>query len=64
MAENIEELLAFYALEALNEAERLKVEDYLASHPEAKAGLAGSNYVVAALPQDADPVEPPDRGDR
>jgi len=58
MAENIEELLAFYALEALNEAERLKVEDYLASHPEAKAGLEGSNHVVAALPHDADPLEP------
>ena len=58
MAENIEELLAFYALEALNEAERLKVEDYLASHPGAKASLAGSNHVVAALPHDAEPVEP------
>ena len=58
MAENIEDLLAFYALEALNEAERLKVEDYLASHPGAKASLEGSSHVVAALPHDADPVEP------
>jgi anti-sigma-K factor RskA len=58
MDENIEELLAFYALEALTEAERSKVENYLASHPEAKASLEGTNYVVAALPHDAEPVEP------
>jgi anti-sigma-K factor RskA len=59
MDENIEDLFAFYAMEALSEAERLKVEDYIAANPEAKARLEQSIQAMAALPHSVDPVNPP-----
>jgi anti-sigma-K factor RskA len=59
MDENIEDLFAFYALQALSEAERLKVEDFIASNPEAKVRLDQSIQAVAALPHGTGPVNPP-----
>jgi anti-sigma-K factor RskA len=58
MAENIEDLLPFYALGALTEAERQQVESYLVSHPEAQARLEEMKQTAAALPYDAAPGQP------
>lgn len=58
-AQQIEELLPFYALDALTEEERARVEEYLAEHPEARRQMEEMSRTVAALPQGVAPVEPP-----
>lgn len=57
----IEELLPFYALDALSQEERKLVEDYLAEHPEARQQLEELDRATSALPHSVTPVEPPDR---
>jgi anti-sigma-K factor RskA len=54
----IEELLAFYALDAINDEERELVEAYLEEHPEARQQLEEMKRVVVALPSSVLPVEP------
>ncbi|HSJ87689.1 MAG TPA: anti-sigma factor [Anaerolineales bacterium] len=61
MDNHIEDLLPFYALDALTEEERELVETYLAKHPEARAQLDEMNRAVVAVPQDVVPVEPSPR---
>ena len=50
MNTRIEELLPFYALDALTDEERQLVEAYLAEHPEARRELEGLNEAASALP--------------
>jgi anti-sigma-K factor RskA len=57
----IDELLPFYALDALNEEERKLVEEYLAEHPEARQQLEEMDRAASALPHSVIPVEPPRR---
>ena len=57
----IEELLAFYALDALNDEERELVEAYLKEHPEARQQIEEMSSAVSALPYAAPPVEPSPR---
>lgn len=57
----IEELLPFYALDALTDEEREFVESYIAAHPEARAELDEMTRVASSLPQGVPPVEPPRR---
>jgi len=59
MDPRIEELLPFYALDALTQDERELVESYLAQHPEARAQLQELQAGAAALPHGVAPVEPP-----
>lgn len=54
----IEELLPFYALEALTEEERELVEAYLTGHPEARQQLEEMGNAVSVLPHSVQPVEP------
>jgi len=61
MDNHIEELLPFYALDALTEEERELVEAYLAKHPEARAQLDELSRAASALPQSVSPVEPSPR---
>jgi anti-sigma factor RsiW len=56
MDKRIEELLPFYALDALTEEERVMVAAYLAAHPEAQAQISEMEEVVSALPYGAPPV--------
>lgn len=56
--ERIEELLPFYALDALSDEERELVEAYLAEHPEVRAQINGLQSVAQALPYGVTPVEP------
>lgn len=58
MDNHIQELLPFYALDALTEEERELVEAYLAEHPQARAQFDEMNRAVSALPQSILPVEP------
>jgi anti-sigma-K factor RskA len=58
MDPRIEELLPFYALDALTDEERELVEAYLAEHPEARAEISDLNSGVSALPYGISPVEP------
>lgn len=55
----IEELLPFYALDALTEEERVLVEEYLAEHPEARRQVEEMSRTASALPHSAAPVQPP-----
>jgi anti-sigma-K factor RskA len=55
----IEELLPFYALDALTEEEKEQVEAYLAEHPEARLQLQDLQPGASALPYSVSPVEPP-----
>jgi anti-sigma-K factor RskA len=55
----IEELLPFYALDALTEEEKEQVESYLAEHPEARQQLQELQSGASALPYSVSPVEPP-----
>jgi anti-sigma-K factor RskA len=55
----IEELLPFYALDALTNEERQLVEEYLAEHPQARAQLEEMTATASALPLSVSPVEPP-----
>lgn len=57
----IEELLPFYALDALTDEEREQVEAYLREHPEARQQVEEMGRAVAALPQSVSPVEPSPR---
>jgi len=57
----IEELLAFYALDALSDEERGLVEAYLKEHPEARQQIGEMESAVAALPYGVIPVEPSPR---
>ena len=59
MNEKIEELFTFYALDAVTEAERQQVEDYVASDPEARRRLDEMIRTASALPYMSEPVEPP-----
>ena len=59
MDPRIEELLPFYALDALTDEEREMVESYLAEHPEAREQINDLHAGVSALPYGISPVEPP-----
>jgi anti-sigma-K factor RskA len=61
MDNHIQELLPFYALDALTEEERELVEAYLAEHPEARTQIDEMNRAVSALPQSIPAVEPAPR---
>jgi anti-sigma-K factor RskA len=56
--QQIEELLEFYALGALDDEERKLVEAYLEQHPEARRKVRELEGVTAALPYSVPPVEP------
>ncbi len=58
MDKKIEELLPFYALDALTDEERGLVEAYLVAHPEVRAQLGDMQSAAAALPHGVTPVEP------
>jgi anti-sigma-K factor RskA len=58
MDRQIEELLAFYALDALNDEEKELVEAYLREHPEARQQIEEMGSAVSALPYGVPPVEP------
>ncbi|MBX3059769.1 MAG: anti-sigma factor [Anaerolineae bacterium] len=58
MDEQMQGLLALYALGGLTEDEQQEVEDYLARHPEAEAELRDMQQAVAALTHTAVPVSP------
>ena len=57
----IEELLPFYALDALNDEERELVETYLREHPEARQQVDEMGRAVQALPASVSAVEPSPR---
>lgn len=59
MDPRIEELLPFYALDALTEEEKQLVESYLAEHPEARPQVQELQSGASALPYSVSPVEPP-----
>ena len=59
MDPRIEELLPFYALDALTEEEKQLVESYLAEHPEARPQVLELQSGASALPDSVSPVEPP-----
>ena len=54
----IEELLPFYALDALNDEEKELVEAYLKEHPEARQQIEEMGSAVSALPYAVPPVDP------
>jgi anti-sigma factor RsiW len=58
MDNHIEELLPFYALDALTEEERERVEAYLAKHPEARTQVDEMTRAASALPQGVAAVQP------
>jgi hypothetical protein len=58
MDEHLEELLPFYALDALNDDEKAQVEAYVAVNAAAQARLAEAGQIVSALPYAASPVKP------
>jgi anti-sigma factor RsiW len=59
MDPRIEELLPFYALDALNDEERELVETYLAEHPQARKQIDDLHSGASVLPYGIAPVEPP-----
>jgi anti-sigma-K factor RskA len=59
MDPRIEELLPFYALDALTDEERELVESYLLEHPEAREQINDLRAGASALPYGISPVEPP-----
>jgi anti-sigma-K factor RskA len=59
--QQLEELLPFYALDALTDEERRLVEEYLAEHPQARRQLEEMTNTVSALPLSVSLVEPPVR---
>ncbi len=61
MDTRIEELLPFYALDALTDEERELVEAYLREHSEARQQVDEMGKAVSALPRGAPPVEPSPR---
>ena len=56
--DEIEELFPFYALGALSDDERARVEAYVAANPGAKARLDEIMKTASALAYEAAPVEP------
>lgn len=58
MDPRIEELLPFYALDALSDEERELVESYLVEHPEVREQIRDLQSATDALPYSAAPVEP------
>src|SRR5688572_13026401 len=61
MDKHIEELLPFYALDALSNEEHDLVEAYLKDHPEARQQIEEMESAAAALPYGVPPVEPSPR---
>jgi anti-sigma-K factor RskA len=61
LRQHIEELLPFYALDALTEEERELVEKYLAEHPEARQQVEEMGKAASAIPYGVSPVEPSQR---
>ena len=61
MDPRIEELLPFYALDALSDEERELVESYLAEHPEVREQISDLQSATDALPYSVTPVEPQHR---
>ncbi|MBC7876405.1 MAG: anti-sigma factor [Anaerolineales bacterium] len=61
MNKQIEELLPFYALNALTDEERDLVESYLLEHPEARQQIEEMGGAVSSLPYSLPPVEPSTR---
>lgn len=59
MDNSVEELLPFYALDALTEKERELVEQYLIEHPEARQQIEEMKYTASVLPLSVSPVAPP-----
>jgi anti-sigma factor RsiW len=59
MDPRIEELLPFYALDALSDDEKKLVESYLAEHPEARTQMEDLQSGASALPYSVSAVEPP-----
>jgi len=59
MDPRIEELLPFYALDALTDEEREQVESYLSAHPEAREQINSLHSAASALPYGISPVQPP-----
>jgi len=57
----IEELLPFYALDALTDEEREIVESHLAAHPEVRSQLDELTRAAASIPRGMAPVEPSPR---
>ena len=58
MNERIEDLFPLYALGALTDEERMQVDAYVASAPDAEARLAELIRAASALPYAAEPVDP------
>lgn len=58
MDKHIEELLPFYALNALSEEEHELVEKYLAEHPEDRRQVDEMREAASSLPMGVTPVEP------
>lgn len=61
LRQQVEELLPFYALDALTDEERELVERYLAEHPEARPDVEAMEKTASALPYGTTPIEPPRR---
>jgi len=61
MDREIEELLPFYALDALTDEEKALVEAYLSEHPEARREVEQMGGAVSALPYGLPQVEPSPR---
>ena len=59
--DHIDELLPFYALDALSDEERELVERYLAEHPEARQQVEELSAAVSAVPYGVQPVQPSPR---
>jgi anti-sigma-K factor RskA len=59
MDPRIEELLPFYALDALTDEERELVDSYLVEHPEAREQMKDLHTAASTLPYGISPVEPP-----
>ena len=59
MTDNTKELLPFFALGVLTEAEAAQVRSYLAENPEAEAELAEMTESVSALVYNPVPLAPP-----
>src|SRR5215813_896788 len=57
----IEELLPFYALDALTDDEKSQVEAYLREHPEVREALQALQSATTALPYSVPPMEPSPR---
>ena len=59
MNEKMEELLTFYALDAVTDAERQQVEAYVAANPEARLRLDEMLRTASTLAYASEPLDPP-----